>query len=407
MEKSMMKFIKKLYFNRECCTEGERRGAKVICQQCEAIGVSPRLEEFSMNKYKRVKAGVYCKELGLKIKAEIANGSQNTSLGGVEKEFVYLSCLEDAESKELTDKICLVASRAISAKFCQILLDKKVAGLILAQGSIYDKKNKLDPHLFFTYKINYTFPVVSISMKDAQRLAKAKPKKISVVNVQESYVGKGNNIVVDIEGQSKGKDMVVFTAHYDTTKYSKGAYDNGAGCAILFELIMHFKANQPKMNLRFIFFSGEEAGMNGSAYYCAQHKDEMKNIKLCINVDMLGTALGTDYIYAISNEDLLAVLKEECQKAGFFAQVQDTIYSSDNISFSRYGVPSISFAKRPVVGGAVIHTKKDTLAVVSPKALCEEFDIIRRIADLVANKKISFKRQFSDKMKEDVKNFFK
>lgn len=405
MEKEMINFIKKIYFKRECCTKGEEHGAKIIYQQCEEIGVSPKLEEYSLSKFKKVKSMVDCGELGLRIKAEIGNGSLATSLDGVEKEFVYISCFEEACMRDLEDKICLVAARAVNEEFYHKLLEKRVAGLILAQGSIYEKDTQLDPHMFFLNKFRHAFPVVFISMRDANKLAIANPKKIKIVNVQEEYEGKGNHIVVDIQGSAIGEEMIVFSAHYDTTKYSKGAYDNGAGCAILMELIKHFKHNPPKMNLRFIFFGGEETGMIGSEYYCDRHKEEMNKIKLCINVDMVGVALGVECVYVISNQDLLDRVKEECQKTGFFAQVLDSIYSSDSISFSKYGVPSISFVKRAVAGGGAIHCKKDCLEILSPAVLKEELNFIKTFADLVANKKFKFKSTLSDKMMEEVKKY--
>ena len=56
---------------------------------------------------------------------------------------------------------------------------------------------------------------------------------------RQAYEARGAsfaNIVADVPGWSRHKDVLVIGAHYDTHKNSPGANDNGSGIAALVEL---------------------------------------------------------------------------------------------------------------------------------------------------------------------------
>ena len=40
-------------------------------------------------------------------------------------------------------------------------------------------------------------------------------------------MGQSHNVILDLPGE--GEDYIVFTAHYDSTSLSQGAYDNMSG----------------------------------------------------------------------------------------------------------------------------------------------------------------------------------
>lgn len=111
------------------------------------------------------------------------------------------------------------------------------------------------------------------------------------------------NVVGALPGDSA--KVVIFTAHYDhigTTNFGilrgaapgnrkdsiyNGANDNATGVAALIELAKYYAARKTnKYALVFIAFSGEEAGMVGSATYI--HEIDPRFIIKVINLEMLG-----------------------------------------------------------------------------------------------------------------------
>ncbi|MBJ6725198.1 M28 family peptidase [Geomesophilobacter sediminis] len=72
----------------------------------------------------------------------------------------------------------------------------------------------------------------------------------------------GTTIVVNIEaelkGQSRGDEIVVIGAHYDTVPGCPGANDNGSGIAALLELARLLHAAQPARTVRLVAFANEE-----------------------------------------------------------------------------------------------------------------------------------------------------
>ena len=89
--------------------------------------------------------------------------------------------------------------------------------------------------------------------------------------------------------------MIVFTAHYehlgmhgDTIFY--GAHDNASGTAAVLDLArMLSTVNYPlptKYTYVFLFFSGEESGLVGSAYFADIPLIKMNKVKLLMNIDL-------------------------------------------------------------------------------------------------------------------------
>lgn len=101
----------------------------------------------------------------------------------------------------------------------------------------------------------------------------------------------GQNLVVEIEGQSKDTAIIV-GGHYDSVKMGPGINDNGSGVAVLLELIKYYTAQneKPKHTIYFAFWDSEEDGIGGSSYF-VEHLSakQLNGIQAYINLDMVGT----------------------------------------------------------------------------------------------------------------------
>jgi len=102
-----------------------------------------------------------------------------------------------------------------------------------------------------------------------------------------------NNIVVTLEGGSRGDETIVIGAHYDTTFGTPGADDNASAVAVLLELCRALKDYRPDRTLRLIFFVLEEAPAfmtpaMGSYVYAMQARNRGENVVGMISLEMVG-----------------------------------------------------------------------------------------------------------------------
>ncbi|MDG6221323.1 MAG: M28 family metallopeptidase, partial [Candidatus Thermoplasmatota archaeon] len=135
------------------------------------------------------------------------------------------------------------------------------------------------------------------------------------------------NVVATLQGTNTADDSYyLICAHYDTIAQKEGsneilasmqqpgADDNAVGVAALLELARIFSQYQPKNMIRFVAFSGEEQGLDGSnAYKSGQYGD---NILAVINMDMIGynvnNVLAVDFNgagYAGSKHPLVSLIE--------------------------------------------------------------------------------------------------
>lgn len=114
---------------------------------------------------------------------------------------------------------------------------------------------------------------------------------------------KARNVVAWVDNAAQY--TVVIGAHYDhlgegelggsreanaTGKIHHGADDNASGVAALLELARILENNNhiEEHNYLFIFFSGEEEGLQGSKYWVENPTVPLENINYMLNLDMVG-----------------------------------------------------------------------------------------------------------------------
>ena len=103
-----------------------------------------------------------------------------------------------------------------------------------------------------------------------------------------------DNIYATIEGTTKKDSLIFITAHYDhlgkiNDAIFSGANDNASGVAMMLSLMKYFSKNKPDYTLVFCAFTGEEIGLKGSQFFVNNPPFNLKNIKVMLNFDMVGT----------------------------------------------------------------------------------------------------------------------
>jgi len=102
---------------------------------------------------------------------------------------------------------------------------------------------------------------------------------------------KDKNIIVTLNGTNDPEeDILIFNAHYDTTKDSVGGVDDGTGVAGVLGAAYAMSQFTFNRTIKFILFSGEEVGLLGSTEYAKEAYKNDEDIYLEINADMIGVS---------------------------------------------------------------------------------------------------------------------
>lgn len=96
----------------------------------------------------------------------------------------------------------------------------------------------------------------------------------------------GNNIVVPVSSAKPEEDVVILCAHYDSMYNTKGAYDNGAGTAVLMALAEEWAKEPPDQNLLLVFMDAEECRLEGAKHFA--HMMPSSKVRYVLNIDGIG-----------------------------------------------------------------------------------------------------------------------
>ena len=247
-------------------------------------------------------------------------------------------------------------------------------------------------------------PCVNINAKDAVELVKSGAKTAKIVLKQDEYVGKSRNVVLDLPGDSD--ETIVFTAHYDSTSLSEGAYDNMSGSVGLLALAEYFTSHPHKRTLRFIWCGSEERGLLGSKAWCAAHEAELGAVKLCINLDMIGSTMGHLIACCTSEEAAVSYISYLGRELGILIDPYQDVYSSDSTPFADKGIPAISFARVSPREAATIHNSYDTAEIIRVENMETDITLITAFAERMANAVFCpIRKEIPDNVKEKLDEY--
>ncbi|GAA4305532.1 M28 family metallopeptidase [Aestuariibaculum suncheonense] len=200
------------------------------------------------------------------------------------------------------------------------------------------------------------------------------------------------NVVGFIEGNDPvlKNEYIVLGAHYDhlglggpSSKSDKknaihfGADDNASGTAALLEISEKLTAHKAelKRSVMFIAFGAEEQGLLGSKYFTEHPLVPLENIKLMINMDMVGRLNDKKQVYmggAGTFPGGVDFMKDLGVSLGLNPGVHPGgVGGSDHVSFYKKG---ISVLGMHTGGHPQYHTPEDTLELINlpgEKMVCE------------------------------------
>jgi carboxypeptidase Q len=184
------------------------------------------------------------------------------------------------------------------------------------------------------------------------------------------------NTVGEIRGSERPDEVVLLGAHLDSWDLGTGTTDNGTGSMAVLEAAKLIKSSgiAPKRTLRFVLFSGEEEGLNGSKAYVEAHKAEMPNMDVVFVHDTgTGRVKGAWLQGREADRPLLesqfALLKDLGLMTDAPTLLPGKMNGTDHASFDAAGVPAFAFNQDPAEYSLTHHSQSDTFDKVRPDDL--------------------------------------
>lgn len=377
--------MQRLDFVRENGTPGIDKAAEVLRSTILDMGLTPVEEPFSIPWGKVLCAGLSTGADSWEATGYLRGGC--TPPEGITAPFAYIQGASPLDLADARGKIVLL-NGTLTAQRYQVMVEAGVAGFITFTGSLLDQREHSDLNRFDLrdWALQYgVLPGVNIRAEDALELVRCAPQDITMTVIQEQCQLDLCNLCVHLPGQDEALPRILLGAHYDSVPFSHGMYDNGAGVALLMELLRRFHACPARHPMSFVWFAGEEIGLLGSKAYIIRHRDQLPGMALMVNIDVAAPVLGEDFADINADASLLHMVEYLSKEAGFPITARQRLYPSDSIPFAHAGIPSINFRRFGAPGAAFLHSRHDSLSYLGPENLTRTGEFIHTFCTWLAN----------------------
>ncbi len=392
--------LKETAYIRTGGSKEELHCAKYLCQACEELGLTAQIEPFEVPLYSITEA-----RLTVNGETYPCKGYFNAGNGTVKAPLYYFTHNDAVSLKQCKGKIVLIDGVPGYWTYRDLLAHGAV-GFIGYNGNLYYSDRDIDQkELRHVTNDAERIPGVMIHAEDAVKIVEQGEAMAEITLQQTATTGQSHNVIVDLPGETE--EMVIFSAHYDSTALSTGAYDNMSSSIGLLHIAEYFARTPHHYGIRLLWCGSEERGLLGSKAYCTEHQEELSKLLLNINLDMLGCTMGKFTAFSTATEKAKHYMECIADELGFSMESKYGIRSSDSNSFADCGVPALSFARYAPSSIAPIHNRYDTAKVMSPRQLLADMEFITEFTRrLVTAKQFPLPREVSDKIKEDLDYYF-
>lgn len=380
-------------------SEQEKQTALYLQARLADMGMSARLESFEVDM-----ASIEEATLSVDGKPIACLGYLCAGSAEVEAPLYYLQGNDSYSLSLCKGKIVLFDGYLGYWRY-RDLLENGALGFITYNGSVHLAGREIDQRELRSYvSLGEKIPGVNLNVKDAVALIERDASVAKITLKQREYKGSSQNVVLDLPGETD--ECVVFTAHYDSTSLSQGAYDNMSGCVGLLSLAEYFSARPHRYSMRFVWCGSEERGLLGSKAYCQAHEEELKKAVLNINLDMIGCVMGKLIACCSSEKSLVSYLSYMGKELGIGLHAYQDVYSSDSTPFADKGVPAVSFARVSPREAASIHDSHDTIKSIKAEHMQRDIAFVAAFAERMVNAaQCPVERKIPDNVKEKLDEY--
>ncbi len=334
----------------------------------------------------------------------------STPAGGAEGQVVTANLFDIEEevkhASRLSGKIVLVIMQGAPKKNEESLFAifgdfLKAAGKAGAVAVIGGQAGSKAPGMNLThtgilgFDADFSIPVLSMTAEDQGQLERyvESGKKVLVrFNVQNTFSNgpaESANVVGEIRGRESPEQVLVVGAHLDSWDLSEGTTDNGTGSASVLgsaDAIVR-SGMRPRRTIRFVLFTGEEEGLDGSFAYMKQHQSEIANHLGNLVLDE-GQGPVKEFMLG-GRDDLLASFRPFAQSLASIGKipVNDKVESgTDTLPFSMAGLPGINMNQDSPDYKYTHHSSADALEAVKPEVLAQNAMLMALTAYWIADR---------------------
>ena len=383
-ELEVKELLEKCSFTRTGGSKEELRCAEMLKAEVAKRGYEARIEEFRVQMADIDECVLLADGKEVAVKAYRNSGS--TPKEGLDAELYYLTSEDEDVIKEVKGKIVLVDGYLRKPVYESLVKNGALAFICYNGDPNYSDSDIDQRELRFSqYKDTKKIPGFQINVKDAITLVKNRAKHMHFVLTEKEYEVNSRNVILDIPGEIK--ETIVFSAHYDSVPLSYGSYDNLSGAVGIMGILDNLKGKTQHRSLRFVWCGSEERGLLGSKAYVRSHEKELADVRLNINIDMIGCIMGKVIACCTSEIDLVHYLNYLANEVGFPIKAYQDVYSSDSTPFADKGIPAISFAR--IARGNVhpIHCRYDNMSEMDMGHMVDDINFITDFASRMINAK--------------------
>ena len=334
----------------------------------------------------------------------------STPAGGAEGDLVAANLFNIGEemknASRLKGKVVLVVTHgkpsedfgSLFARFGDFLKAAWKAGAIAViggQGGSKASGMNLTHTGILGFDADFAIPVVSITAEDQGQLERYVESGITPrmrFNVQNTFTNgpvESANVVGEIRGSENPEQVLVVGAHLDSWDLSEGTTDNGTGSASVLgaaDAIVR-SGMKPRRTIRFVLFTGEEQGLDGSIAYIKQHQAEMANH---LGDLVLDNGQGPVKEFQLGGRDDLVESFEPFAKS--LANIRDIKVTdkvengTDTLPFSIAGLPGINMDQDSPDYKYTHHSAADALEAVEPQVLAQNATLMALAAYWIADR---------------------
>lgn len=231
-------------------------------------------------------------------------------------------------------------------------------------------------------------PAVQLMPEHYNRLVRLVERNIPVVlqvSVDASFPeneATGMNVIAELSGKGKPKEIVMMGAHLDSWHSATGATDNASGTAVAMEAMRILRALDLKLDrtVRLGLWDGEEQGHFGSRAYVRKHLGDPITMQLQPEHERFSTYFNIDTgsgrtrgIFTQANdmvrpifEDLIKPFREN----GVTTLVPRNDWGTDHMAFDAVGLPAFDMLQDQLdYWSHTHHSNVDTVDHVLPQDL--------------------------------------
>lgn len=334
----------------------------------------------------------------------------STRAGGADADVVAVNFLDlDDAMKDMSryrGKVALMVMRGQPSKnfselfvqfgdFLRASAKAGVTAVIGGQGGGKSAGMNLTHTGILGFDSDFAVPVVSITAEDQGQLERYLDRGLTPrvhFDIQNTFTSgpvESANVVGEIRGRENPEQVLVVGGHLDSWDLAEGTTDNGMGSSCVLgaaDAILR-SGMKPRRTIRFVLFTGEEQGLDGSFAYVKQHAAEMPNH---LGSVILDSGQGPVRAFNLGGrDDLLGAFKPfaDTLKDIRSLKVDDKVEDgTDTLPFSMAGLPGINMDQDSPDYKYTHHSAADALEAVKPDVLAQDATLMALTAYWIADR---------------------